>query len=273
MDGLEREGLAQDRKVRDWLMLRLYKSFIPNFRRIVFVSDQAKESFLRRKRYRLVTKNWIVLPNVYDSNGFSKEPSYSEARLKHLRGSGKPLLLVLGRVFRQKRWEDAVLVAELLYRQGKAFNLAFVGDGIEMHRLEKRVRNSPASEAIHLLGPDPNPMPGLAQVDALVLTSLYEAWPTVILEAFDAGVPVFAYDCPSGPGEMLGRSGERGILTGESPEKMAKALESWFWTRTSESRDRDLVRIRQNAAEFLEWHRPKAVLQAWTEGISRLSNG
>ena len=272
LDGLEREGLAQGRKVRDWLMLRLYKSFIPNFRRIVFVSNQTKESFLRRRKHPLTAKNWIVLPNVYDSSGFSKESSRTEMKLSRLKEEGKPLLLVLGRVFRQKRWEDAVSAAELLHRQGRVFNLVFVGNGIEMHQLERCVKGSPARESIHLLGPDPNPMPALALADALVLTSLYEAWPTVILEAFDAGIPVFAYDCPSGPGEMLGRAGERGFLTGESPEEMAEALESWFWVRSSESRNNDLVRTRQNTTEFLDRHRPKVALQAWTEGISRLSN-
>lgn len=273
LDGLEREVLAQGRKVRDWLMLRLYKSIIPNFRRIVFVSNQTKESFLRRRRHLFAANNWIVLPNVYDGSGFSNESSRTELKLSRLKEEGKPLLLVLGRVFRQKRWEDVVSAVELLHRQGRVFNLAFVGDGIEMCQLERRVENSPARESIYLLGSDPNPMPALALADALVLTSLYEAWPTVILEAFDAGIPVFAYDCPSGPGEMLGRAGERGFLTGESPEEMAEALENWFWIRSPESRSNNLMLIRQNATEFLDRHRPKAALQAWMEGISCLSKG
>lgn len=271
LNGLAREGLGQGRKVRDWLMLSLYRRFIPKFSQLVFVSDQAKESFLTRSVDSLADKDWIVLPNVYDRMGFSKEPSKTGARMLALKVEGKPLLLVLGRVFRQKRWEDAVMTAEILHKRGRAFNLAFVGDGVELGQLERRVAASPAKNSIHLLGADPNPMPALALADALIMTSLYEAWPTVILEAFDVGVPVFAYDCPSGPAEMLGHCQERGFLTRECPYEMAEALEEWHWGTPQMDKYRRWVLMKRAAHDFLNGHRPELAVRAWSEGLSRLA--
>jgi glycosyltransferase involved in cell wall biosynthesis len=269
LDGLAREGLHAGRRLRDWLMLALYKHLVPSFRRLIFVSERTRASFSRE---RSANPSWIVLPNVYDRAGFSAQPSSSAAALAALRQQNVPLLLVLGRIFRQKRWEDAIAAAEALHQRGRRFNLAFVGDGVELDRLRERVAASPARAALHILGADPNASPALPLADALVMTSLYEAWPLVILEGFDLGVPVFAYDCPSGPAQMLGRARERGILVDESPRAMADALESWFWQTPPEERERTTRELAAAGKAFLHAHQPQNALAAWASGLARLIN-
>jgi glycosyltransferase involved in cell wall biosynthesis len=86
---------------------------------------------------------------------------------------------------------------------------------------------------------------------------LFEAWPTVILEAFEARTPVFAYDCPSGPREMLG-DGSRGMITEERPEAIAEAVIAYF-AGSHDSRDRMAIA----ALTFLEDFRPKVALVRW----------
>jgi glycosyltransferase involved in cell wall biosynthesis len=270
LDGLQREALCRGRRLRDWLMLQLYRRFVPSFRRLLFASEQTRKSFLVRACNSAPGKNWIVLPYVYDATGFSEGPSHSVARVSALKKQGKPLLMFLGRVVRQKRWEDAVSMAELLVARGRTFNLVFVGDGVENDLLQSRVSASPARESIHLLGADPNPMPALALADALVMTSRFEAWPLVILESFSLGVPVFSYECPSGPAEMLGRQRERGILVREAPDEMASALDSWFWIMSKGDRSRESMRMTAATEDFLMFHRPESALPKWAAGLSSL---
>lgn len=269
LDGLERESLNADRRLRDWLMYALYRKWVPLFRRMIFVSERTRNSFLTRTAGR--SERWIVLPNVYDRPGFSTQAPRFLPQLEALKQQGAPLLLVVGRIFRQKRWEDAVSAAELLHARGRAFNLAFIGDGLEMAQLRQRVAASPARAVLHVLGADANAIAALALADALVMTSLYEAWPVVILEAFDLGVPVFAYDCPSGPAEMLGRAQERGFLTDEAPQAMAGALETWFWGTPAEERARRRAAINAEAVHFLTAHLPEHALAAWTAGLAALA--
>jgi glycosyltransferase involved in cell wall biosynthesis len=109
-------------------------------------------------------------------------------------------------------------------------------------------------------GADPNLLPVLQQVDAIVLMSLYEAWPTVTLEAFEFGVPVLAYDCPSGPAEMIGVD-ERGWLTAEDPAALAEALVA----RLAREGDKEARRRSMAGRAYLERFAPPAALRAWRD--------
>lgn len=56
-----------------------------------------------------------------------------------------------------------------------------------------------------------NPFKWIKQAKCLVLTSVYEGFGMVLVEALGLGTQVVAYDCPSGPGEIL-KKGKLGTL-------------------------------------------------------------
>jgi glycosyltransferase involved in cell wall biosynthesis len=265
LEGVTRDRSANRRKFRDWVLELLYQRFVPSFEKLVFVSETSRASFVRRHRGRQ-RDGWVVLPNLLDERSFlpDSRSSTSDAAFE-LKKTGKLLLLFMGRLLRQKRWEDAIATAERLRERGFSFNMAFVGDGIECEQLISRIEGSPARASLHYLGRDSNPHTTLKLADGLIMTSLYEAWPTVILEAFAAGVPVFSYDCPSGPREMLG-SGARGMLTDESPEHLAKAIVEYFAMR---SERQDLMV--QGARNFADKFRARTTIPAWEEALHTLA--
>jgi glycosyltransferase involved in cell wall biosynthesis len=82
-------------------------------------------------------------------------------------------------------------------------HLVILGDGEEKERLQKQIENTELSAYIHFLGFNENIFEFLKNAEFLVLTSQYEGFPMVILEALYMGTPVISFDCETGPNEMI----------------------------------------------------------------------
>jgi glycosyltransferase involved in cell wall biosynthesis len=261
--GTQRDVWPPDHRFRGWIQRVLYLKIIPKFKRIIFVSEGCLKSFpIPRNRDRM----WVALPNVFVPESFvTSVNSRTAAKIGELKMQGRPILAFIGRIFRQKRWEDSIKVAELLRNRGFDFHMVFIGDGIEQKQFLASIDTSPARDVIHYLGTDENVQPALEMTDGLILTSLFEAWPTVILEAFSAMVPVFAYDCPSGPREMLG-NGSRGQLTDESPAALATAIIEYFDAHPQDRRTR-----LADARRFIEQFSPTNAIPIWESKLRELA--
>lgn len=267
LEGLALEPFTSGRRLRDGLMNGLHTKVVPAFDELLFVSQGALNSFARR--YGGTKPGWQVVPNLYDPAPLTEVASSSAGALHSSKSSdlngNKAVLLFLGRICRQKRWEEALRVAELLHSQHFRFELHFVGDGPESGSLQSAIAQSPAHASLFFHGADPNPMPTLAAADALLLTSLHEAWPTVILEAFDLGTPVFSLDCPSGPAEMLGRHMERGVLC-QDANAVAKLIP---WLLASGQADLRMA-MTARARSFLAEYQPERALVEWAQALRAL---
>jgi glycosyltransferase involved in cell wall biosynthesis len=90
-------------------------------------------------------------------------------------------------------------------------SLWIIGEGEERSALEKRIQRRGLQEHVRLLGFQHNPFKYMAAADVFVLSSLFEGFGNVIVEAMACGVPVVATDCPYGPREIIS-DGKNGIL-------------------------------------------------------------
>src|SRR5690606_38991147 len=85
---------------------------------------------------------------------------------------------------------------------------------------------------VFLLGFKKNPFPYLTQSEVFILSSLYEGFPNVLVEAMQCGLPVISSDCFSGPREILNPSTD--IPT---PTKELTYAEYGILTKVADSSD------------------------------------
>jgi glycosyltransferase involved in cell wall biosynthesis len=136
-----------------------------------------------------------------------------------------PVVVAVGRLARQKDY-PTLLRAFALLRKERLARLAILGSGNDnmRARLESLVQDLGLVSEVAFLGFKPNPLPYIARAALLVLSSLREGLPTVLIESLACGTPVVSTDCLSGPAEILagGRYG-RLVPVGD-PTALAKAM-------------------------------------------------
>ncbi len=123
---------------------------------------------------------------------------------------GDPVILSAGRFTAQKDFRTLVRAFALVTARRRS-RLVILGEGKERKRLERLVRELGLEDRVSLPGWTDNPFPLMARAALFVVSSRYEGFSRVVVEALACGCPCVSTDCPSGPAEIL-RDGEVGPL-------------------------------------------------------------
>jgi len=89
--------------------------------------------------------------------------------------------------------------------------LIIIGDGPLRNELEQLIEKLALKDEVLLMGLRKNPYKYMAKSDIFVLSSKYEGFPIVLLEALACGLPIISTDCETGPREILD-NGHYGLL-------------------------------------------------------------
>ena len=136
-----------------------------------------------------------------------------------------PLLVAAGRLAKPKNYP---MLLNAVAKVGPEYPLTLwiLGEGPEKAPLLDLVHTLNLDQTVSFLGFQDNPWHYIKQADIFVLSSDYEGFGNVIIEALAVGTPVIATDCPYGPQEILA-GGVYGVLVppGDANE-MAAAIRS-----------------------------------------------
>ncbi len=120
------------------------------------------------------------------------------------------LVLLVARLWPQKRIRDAIWAADLLKVVRDDVHLLLIGDGPERESLEMFRYECRIEDRVHFLG-NRRDVPQLLKIAELLwLPSAFEGLPNAILEAMATGLPVVATDIPGN--RDLVRHGQTGFL-------------------------------------------------------------
>jgi len=137
--------------------------------------------------------------------------------------TGVPVVLGMGRLTKQKDFMTLIKAfAEV--RRDRPCRLVILGEGGDLKDLKALTSELGITDEVDFPGFKKNPFPFLSRSDIFVLSSRWEGFGLVLVEALALGVPVVSTDCPSGPREIL-KDGEYGRLVPvEDPAALAEAM-------------------------------------------------
>jgi len=170
---------------------------------------------------KLAESKVTVIPNGVDFE------LYNNAEAMDLSLWGIPaaakVVLFVGRLDPQKAPGNLLTAFDQFAVQNSEFHLLFVGDGPLKTELEQNASQLACAKRIHFAGWQ-SQIPQLMKASScLVLPSLWEGMPNVVLEAMAAALPVIS-TVVDGVGELI-QDGDQGTLVAcDSPTEIQQAL-------------------------------------------------
>jgi len=211
--------------------------------RVVVVSEAIKLYY--KKYIRCVVHKVIVIPNGFDLDLIKKKAREHISADDQNIFSEKRTLVSVSRLESEKNITFLLQAFASIPKEHLCnTQLLIIGDGDQRLMLESLARSLEIVSVVHFLGWKDNPYPYIAQSDMLVVSSDFEGFGRVLVEAMALGVPVVSTDCPGGPREILD-NGAYGILVplGDS-DAMVDAI------ITTLERQHDRERLMSYAKQF-----------------------
>lgn len=113
------------------------------------------------------------------------------------------VVLGMGRLSNEKGFDRLISAFERSGLANCGWVLVILGEGPARGQLEKLISDAGLTSCVMLPGMQRTPEEWLCHADIFVLSSRYEGFPNVLLEAMQCGVASVSFDCECGPAEII----------------------------------------------------------------------
>ena len=181
---------------RIWRILR--RLYYPKTDKLIIQTKRARESFKYMAEDKIsIIPNPVIMEDTSGTDNFIPPAG--------------PYICAAGRLTKQKGFDLLIKAFSQLSSDFSHWNCVILGEGEERKRLEGLAKELEVAKKVFLPGNVSTPQAIMGSCRIFILSSRFEGFPNVLLEAMAAGAPVIAFDCPSGPREII-EDGHNGML-------------------------------------------------------------
>lgn len=179
------------------------------FKKIYSLADHTIVNSLRTKKDFL--ENYKINPTcIYNPLDKQRILNLSRKSTPKIFKKNKLKIINVGRLSKEK--DHITFLKALNLLKGEInFDVVIMGRGKLKNEIKQFIKKHSLQKNIRLIGYKSNPYPYIKQSDFLILTSIHEGLPNILLEAIVLKKFVISSDCVSGPKEILS-NGKGGAL-------------------------------------------------------------
>nr|WP_241633612.1 glycosyltransferase [Fusobacterium gastrosuis] len=169
--------------------------------KVICICQEMKEDLLK-----LSNKLEKKVDYIYNPVNFEKIKELSEENFsveEEVLANEKFLLTIARFDCVPKDFETLFKAFDLAKEKGYDGKLYVIGDGEDRDKVESFLNDCKYKKDILLLGRKENPYNWLKKADKFILSSRYEGFPTVLIEALVLNKIIFSSNCKTGPKEIL----------------------------------------------------------------------
>jgi|GEM_PF-12734 len=228
-------------RIREMMDVRM----VLGFDRFVVLTEEDKE-------YWGNLGNLCVIPNAAKSFARPDEPVYREKRV-----------IAVGRLDYQKSFDRLIEAWSLIPENG--WTLEIFGQGEDKDKLRSLIESKGLTERVHINNPTSDIASEYRRSSIHVMSSHYEGFPMVMVEAMGLGLPEVCFDFKCGPRDIV-EDGVSGIIVPDGDiEGLAGALRSLM----EDDSKRELMG--REAEKVLSRYAEESVMKKWEELYSELT--
>jgi glycosyltransferase involved in cell wall biosynthesis len=223
-----------------------FRMTVKRFDRVVVLTEADIKNYV--EMFKTDKKKIRVIPNWIGDKALENSAPYDSAARK---------LVTVGNVDPVKGYDLLLRVAERARERFSDWQWDIYGGGEGLTDLRVQVEKRGLEDCVVLKGNDPEVLKRYREHSIFVMTSYFEGLPLALLEARANRLPAVAFDCPTGPREVID-DGVDGFLvpcyeTEAMVDRLAELMgDSALRTRFSEASAKQVAKFSKDAI-FARW--------------------
>lgn len=223
--------------------IQIIRSFIyKKFDKVVVLTSRDKSIFDKYLDYN----HTVVIPNPVKLADSYNSPLNTKS------------IISVGRLEYQKGFDTLIKCFKEIHQEYPDWCLNIFGEGSLKSDLNLLINNLNLCDNVFLKGHSNDIKKEMRKSAFYVMTSHFEGFPMVLIEAMNQGLPCISFDCPSGPSDII--KGDNGILVeDQNLMKISEAIKMLI-------EDKELrIRYGRQAKESVDIYDEKHIAKKWID--------